>query len=316
MVVYILRRLTLLVPMLLGISVITFLVVRLLPGDIVDVMLGTDIRVTPEVSAQMRRLLGLDEPLPQQYGHWLWDALHGDLGLSFTTSKPVAEALLQRYPVTIELVALSITLAVAVGIPLGCLSAVFQDRWLDASGRLLSLVGLSMPSFWVGTLLVLVFAVQLHWLPVVGFVPLFQDPAANLRSMILPTVTLALGVMAAIVRMTRSSMLEVLYQEYIRTARSKGLKDRVVVTTHAFRNALIPTLTLIGLQVGGLLGGAVIVEEIFSLPGVGTLVINAVNNRDYPIVQGAVLFLTVNVVLVNLVVDVMYAFIDPRIRYG
>ncbi len=310
------HRLALLVPTLIGASVVTFLLVRLLPGDAVDILIGIEVKATPAVAQQIREVLGLDRPLPEQYGRWAWAVLHGDLGISISNGAPVVQELLRRVPVTLELVVLSMVITVVVGIPVGVVGALRRNRWPDEVGRLFSLLGLSLPSFWVGTLLVLLFSVWLRWLPVVGFVPLQDDLTRNLKSMMLPAATLGLALVGAMARMTRSSMLDVLHQDYVKIARAKGLHERNVVIQHALRNALIPVLTLLGVQMGVLLGGAIIVEDVFSLPGIGTLMINAVNQRDYPVIQGIVLFVTLSVILLNLVVDLGYGVLDPRIRYG
>jgi peptide/nickel transport system permease protein len=312
---YIAGRLLQMVPALVGSTLAVFLLIRLIPGDVVDVLLGTELTLTPEARVTLRKLLGLDRPIPLQYLTWVGDLLHGDLGRSLRSGQPVLQIILQRLPVTAELAFLALVLSGVLAIPLGVVSAVRRNGWMDLFARTLSLIGLSLPSFWLATMLILVASRSFKWLPGVIFVSITQNPGENLAQMALPTIALALPLMAISTRLTRSAMLEVLQQEYVRTARAKGLQERTVVYRHAFRNALIPVVTIVGIQLGYLFGGAVVIEQIFGLPGIGWMLLNGINQRDYPVVQGGILFLAVAFLFLNLVVDVLYAYLDPRIRY-
>jgi peptide/nickel transport system permease protein len=330
---YVIRRSLTIVPVLLGVSVLVFSFVHLIPGDPALTMLGE--RATPEKVAQVRARLGLDRPIWQQYLLYVGNALQGDLGVSIVRGDPVASDLLRRFPATVELAFAAIVVAVAFGIPIGVASAVWRNSVLDSLARLGALTGVSMPIFWLGLVLAWFFGVQLRILPTgfrlgsgTAFVPwtnfvildsiLQRDWATlgdALRHLILPALALTTIPLAVIARMTRASMLGVLSQEYIRTAEAKGLSRRVVVLRHALRNALLPVLTVIGLQVGRLLAGAILTETIFSWPGIGLWVYESIESRDYAIVQGVSLFIAVIVVGVNLVTDVLYAAVDPRIKY-
>ncbi|HEV8674941.1 MAG TPA: ABC transporter permease [Methylomirabilota bacterium] len=314
--VYILKRLALVGPMFLGSTVLIFVLMRLLPGDVVDQLIGVEGTLSGEARVSLRRLLGLDAPLHLQYLRWLGDLARLDLGVSLRTSQPVREALAQRLPVTIELAVLTVGLAIAVALPLGVVSALFRNRGVDSAARLFGLFGLSMPVFWLAALLILGGASFLHWLPPVVYVPFWQDPGQNLRQMAFPAIALALSLVAVVMRMTRSAMLEVLNQEYIQTARAKGAGEWAVVLRHALKNALIPVVTIVGVQFGYLLGGAVVVEQVFGLPGLGFMLLNAIYQRDYPVVQGTVVFVALFFILVNLAVDLLYGVLDPRVRYG
>jgi peptide/nickel transport system permease protein len=288
---------------------------RFLPGDVVQVMLGTEAQLGPEQRETLYRLLGLDAPVHVQYLRWLGAALTGDLGVSLRTAEPVARLIGQRLPVTLELACLATALAWLVAVPLGTLAALRRNRGWDGLAHLVGLVGLSLPNFWLATMLLLVTSLYLRWQPLGEWASPFVRPLVNLEQMLLPVLSLAAALVAVVMRMTRSSMLEVLGQDYIRTARAKGVDETRVVTRHAFTNAAIPVVTLMGLQVGYLLGGAVVVESIFGLPGLGWVILQGIYQRDYPVVQGAVLFVAVVFVLVNLAVDLGYAWLDPRIRY-
>ena len=312
---FLLRRLALLLPTLLGISVLVFLLMRLLPGDVVQVMLGTEAQLAPEQRQTLYRLLGLDAPLHVQYVRWLADVARGDLGVSLRTAEPVASVIARRLPITLELSVLAAGLSWLVAVPLGALSAVRRNGALDALAHLVGLVGLSVPNFWLATMLLLVTSLYLRWQPAGEWTGFFERPLVNLQQMCLPVLSLSAALVAVVMRMTRSSMLEVLGQDYVRTARAKGVPEGGVLARHAFKNAAIPVVTVMGVQVGYLLGGAVVVELIFGLPGIGWMVLNAIYQRDYPLVQGGVLFLAVAFVLVNLAVDMAYAWLDPRIRY-
>ena len=305
------QRLLLSVPTLLLVSMVVFSLLAVLPGDPVAAILGME--ATPEAAAALRLKLGLDDPLLVQYGRWLWAVLHGDLGRSFIDNTPVADALWQRLLVTIELAIGSFLVAVVIAVPAGILSAARPRGWANAIGTLIALFGMSVPHFWLGMLFIILFAVKLGWLPASGFVPLSVDWHANLIAMIMPMVVTGLRESAILMRMVRSSLLEVLNEDYIRTAFSKGLRDWQVVLGHALRNAMIPVVTASGLMVSGMLGGLVITESIFGIPGMGKMIVDAIFQRDYVTVQAGVLAATVMVVIVNLCVDLLYSVIDPRI---
>ena len=310
---YVVRRLIAILPVLFGISVVVFALVHLIPGDVVQVLLGTD--ATQQQVETLRRLLGLDRPLPIQFVDWFSHVVRGDLGSSLRTNRPVLPDLVARFGVTVQLTLTSMLLALVLAIPLGLASATRRGRLSDAFSRLLALLGLSIPNFWLGTMLILFASLVIGWLPPVGFVSLLDDPWLGVQTLLLPSIALGTLTSAFLMRMVRSSLLEVLHQDYIRTAYAKGLRDQTVMYTHALKNGLIPVLTVIGIQVGYLLGGAVVIEQVFSLPGLGRFLLDAIYTRDYPIVQGGVLFIALVVSLVNLLVDVLYAAVDPRIRY-
>jgi peptide/nickel transport system permease protein len=312
---YIIRRLVLLLPVLLGVSIVVFLSISLIPGDVVQVLIGAQAETTNEQIEQMRRLLGLDRPLHIRYLDWAGHVLRGDLGSSLRTGRAILPDLFSRFGVTAELAVAATFIAISIAMPLGILSAIKQDSLIDFSCRLLGLIGLSVPGFWLATMLILLVSVSLGRLPPLEFSPLWVNPLANLQIIFLPALTLGVGMAAAVMRMTRSSFLEVLRQEYIRTARAKGLREQIILARHALKNAAIPIITVVGLQIGVLLGGTVIIEEIFSLPGLGRFLLDAIYQRDYPLVQGGTLFIAFLFILVNLSVDVIYAFLDPRIRY-
>ncbi|MGH7319961.1 MAG: ABC transporter permease [Candidatus Rokuibacteriota bacterium] len=313
---YLAKRLLSLVPTLVGVSVLTFLFLRLIPGDAIAVRLGTSTVLTPEQLLELRRYLGTDQPLHVQYLTWLGSLLQGDAGYSLRTGQPVVTEIAARLPVTAELALAAALVALVLGLPLGILSALRPNTAVDLGARSFGLLGLSLPNFWLGTLFVLLFARYLRWMPNTGgYAGLTQDPGAHLRFLLFPAVTLGVAMAAVVMRTTRSAMLDVLGADYIRTARAKGLGAAAVVQRHALRNSLIVVVTILGVQVGYLLSGAVIVEEIFAVPGVGRMLLNAINQRDYALVQGAVLVVAVLFVTVNTVVDVLYACLDPRIRY-
>jgi len=313
---YIVYRFLLAVPTLVGVSILAFLTIHLIPGNIVEVMLGTRTDVTPQQIAALNRLYGINVPLWQQYATWVVNIMHSDLGFSLRTGLPVTALLGPALGVTAELTALSVLLALVLSVPVGVWSATRRNSVGDAASRTLGLLGLSLPAFWVGTLLILLASLYAPWLSAFGFVSFFQDPARNLATMILPACTLSMGLAAIIMRMTRAAMLDILRKDYLRTARAKGLSGARVVATHALRNALLPVITTVGLQIGYLLGGAVIIENVFTLPGVGRLVVQAIQQRDYPLVQSVVLVVAALAVLINLMVDLVYAWADPRIRYS
>jgi peptide/nickel transport system permease protein len=308
--------LALLVPTLLGISLLVFGLMRFLPGDVVDQMIGTEISLGPEQRATLYRLVGLDVPAHVQYLRWLGDLLRGDLGVSLRTSEPVTKLIMQRVGITAELALLSVTLSALVAIPLGILAAIRRNGPLDFLAQVVGMLGLSFPNFWLATMLLLITSVIFRWQPQLVWVSPFENPVANLQQMAMPVLALSVALMAVVMRMTRSAMLEVLGQDHVRTARAKGLHERSVLAQHGLKNAAIPIVTIVGLQVGHLLSSTVVIEQIFGLPGIGWMILNGIFQRDYPTVQGGVLFVAFAFVLVNLLVDTLYAYLDPRIRYA
>jgi len=313
MPVYVIRRLAGIVPVLVLVALGSFLLIHLVPGDPAVIMLGNE--ATPGQLETLRTQLGLDRSLPEQFVLWLGQALRGNLGESFFLGRPVTRALLERLPATMQLAVLSLVFSLLIGIPAGLLAAVRQNTWWDQIVMATAIGGISIPSFWLGLALILVFSVQLGWLPSGGYTPLWQDVGQGLRTLILPAVSLGSMQAALIARMTRSSMLDVLRQDYVRTARAKGVQDWCVIVKHALKNAMIPVITTVGTAFGVLLGGAVVVEIVFTYPGLGRLVVLAVQRRDYPLVQGALLLTSVIYVVVNLAVDLLYCVFDPRIKY-
>jgi len=309
---FLLRRLAQVVPTLFFVSILIFGLQQLLPGDPAIALAGED--RDPNVVAYLRAKFHLDEPLPVRYWYWLSGVLHGDLGDSVRIQKPVMELILEKLPVTIQLAVMAMLIALAIGITAGVISAVKKDTWLDYAANVFALWGLSTPNFWLGILLILLFAVQLGWLPASGYVSPFEDLKANLAAMIMPAFVLGNAIAAVLMRHTRSAMLQVLSSDYVRTARAKGLDERVVILKHALRNALTPIVTLGALELGTLLSGAVLTEQVFTIPGFGKLIVDAVFNRDYAVVQGVVLFTATAYITLNLLADVAYVLIDPRIR--
>jgi peptide/nickel transport system permease protein len=301
---------------LLGVSLVTFLFLRLIPGDAITARLGTSTALSAEQLARMRALFGLDQPLPVQYWNWVSSLLRGDAGYSVRSGQSVTSEIAQRLPVTIELAVAAAVIALLLGVPLGLVSAVRPRTVTDLAARGFGLLGLALPNFWLGTLAILLFARYLRWMPNTGgYVDFATDPAANLRFLIFPSVTLGVAMAAVVMRTTRSAMLDVLGADYIRTAHAKGLSAQRVLERHALKNGLIVVVTILGIQVGYLLGGAVVVEEVFSLPGLGRMLLNAINQRDYALVQAGVLVIATLFVAANTLVDVLYGFLDPRIRY-
>lgn len=310
---YILTRFVQMIPVLLGVLVAVFIMLKLTPGDPATALLG--VQATPEEVARVRHAMGLDRPWHIQFGIWFGNALQGDLGTSYISKKPVAELLLTRLPVTLELTIAAMILATLVGIPAGILSAARRYSWVDYLITSLALFGVSMPSFWFAILLILLFSLNLGWLPASGYTPWERGVWPHLRSLIMPSLALGLFLIGALVRFSRASMIETLVQDYIRTARAKGLAQSLILSRHALKNALIPTVTVLGIQFGALLGGAIIIETIFAFPGIGTMMLTAVNQRDFPVVQGATLIIAIAFTLSNLLVDVLYTWLNPRIRY-
>ena len=313
---YVVVRLYSMAVTLVGLSVLVFLMLRLVPGTVVEQLIGADAIASPAMVAELKRFFGLDQPWWQQYGRWVAALAHGDLGTSWRTGKPVVALILERLPVTIELTSLAVGFAMLLGIPAGILSATRRDQAIDNVTRVGTLLGLSVPVFWQGTMLILFFSIYLRWMPPVMWVDFFVDPGRNLTIMALPALCLGTASAANIARTTRACMLDVLRSEYIRTAAAKGLADRLVVLKHALKNALIPIVTVAGLQIGILLGGTVVVEEVFTLPGIGRLVLWSIYQRDYPLTQSTILFVAVMFMAINLAVDVLYGYLDPRIRYS
>ena len=307
MLTWVARRVLAVVPVLFGVTLAVFSMLFLVPGDPVKMMLAEFV-TTPDQIARMRAQIHLDEPVPRQYARFVGNALRGDLGTSIRSRRPVATEIGENVGSTAQLALASMAVAVAVGVPLGLVAALLRNSWLDVGAMVMALLGVSMPSFWLGLLLIFVFSLHLAWLPATG--------GGDLAHLILPSVTLGAIASALIARLTRSSMLEVLGQDYVRTARAKGLAGVSVVVRHALKNALIPVVTIFGLQFGNLLAGAVIVETVFSRPGLGRLIVGGILAKDFPLVQGTVLFVATAYVLVNVLVDVAYALVDPRIRFG
>ena len=311
---YILRRLLLVIPVLFLVTIAIFGLIHITPGDPLTAILGEE-RADAQVIAVLRERMGLDQPVPVQYLRWLGRAVQGDLGYSFHLRQQVAQAIADRLPVTVELAVLAVLLALLVAFPLGILSAVRRGSWLDLCASSMAAVGASMPAFWLGVLLILAFAVQLRLLPPYGYVRPADDLLGNLKAMILPALTLAAGYTAVLSRLVRASLLDVLNEDYVRTARSKGLPNRVVLLGHAMRSALLPIITVVGMETGRLLGGAVVTETVFALPGVGRLAVDSVVGRDLATLQGVTLFMAGALLLSNLVADLAYGLADPRITY-
>ncbi len=308
---FLIRRLLLTLPILFIVSVVCFSLINLIPGDPATVILGPE--ASEHAKEQMREQLGLNKPIVVQYVDWLGGVVHGDLGKSLVDGTPVSQLILQRLPVTLELALGTFLVSLTIAVVAGILSASKRGTWVDYVSTGFALGGISIPHFWLGMMFIIIFAVYLGWLPASGYVPFFEDPAANIAVMILPVLATGLRESAELMRMLRSSLLEELGSDYVRTAFSKGLSRRVVVIRHAVRNALIPFVTASGLQIAALLGGLVVTEQVFQLPGVGRLIVESILERDYTVVQGAVLTVTIIVILINVLVDLLYAVIDPRI---
>ena len=310
---YILRRIAFAIPTLIVVSIGIFLMVRLLPGDIIDILFGGDLSASEEVKEQAREQLGLNGSYPEQYWRWISGVLQGDFGFSLRNTEPVSNIVFEALIVTLELVVLALLIATLVGVPLGVLSAVKRDTGWDLVARVGGLVGLSVPSFWLATLLLLFTSRVFGWVPPLVYISPFDDPIGNLSQFILPAISISVFTMAIVMRMVRATMLEVLGQDYVRTARAKGVNRRTVISKHALRNALIPVVTIVGFEVGVLIGGAAIIETIFGLPGIGYVLLQAIFGRDYPVIQAMTLLIAVTFIVANLLVDLLYGVLDPRI---
>jgi len=317
---YIFRRLLSLLPILFGISLVAFLIMRFLPGDVAYIILSggshDTVSVDPQAVAELRARLGLNESLPMQYVNWLIGIFRLDFGVSLWSNQPVLNEIVNRLPLSLELALISMVIALFIAVPVGMISAVYQNSWLDYLFRSISIFGLALPVFWLGTLIILALSVWFNWVPPLGYVKFSQNPWANLQQMIWPAIVIGYANGAVISRMMRSSMLEVMREDYIRTAWAKGLDGRSVIFIHALRNAAVPVLTMTGAEFGFLIGGMVVMETIFTLPGIGRFLVDSILHRDYPVVQAIVLVLGLLFVLLNLFVDILVGFIDPRIRQG
>ena len=314
---YLTKRLLLIIPTLSGVAAVVFVIMRVIPGDVTLLILGGDQtgRIDPQQLAAMRHQLGLDQPIPVQFAQWLWDVLRLDFGKSLWTGQPVIEEVLIRLPLSLEVAILATIVSVLLAIPLGMLAAVRQDTWVDYVIRVVSIGGQAIPSFWVGILVILFLVIYFGWGPPLEFTPPWVDPWANFQQLVWPVVTVGYRYAAVTTRMTRSTVLEVLREDYIRTAWAKGLRERAVVIRHALKNAMLPVITLIGTEFAFLIGGLVVTETVFTLNGVGRFVVDAVAHRDYPVVQALVFLIAFCFVVVNLLIDLAYAWLDPRIRY-
>jgi peptide/nickel transport system permease protein len=311
---YVLRRLILLLPTLALISLLVFSIIRLLPGDIVTLMMSEQGYAGDK--AKLEQMLGLDQPFYRQYVSYIGKALQGDLGVSLWTKEPVLDEILRRLPVSLELAVLAMFFGLLIAVPAGIFSAVRQDTWLDYLFRTSAIGGLSVPGFWMATIVIVSASIWWQWVPPMRYTPLARDPVKNLSQLLLPALILGFALSASVMRMTRSMVLEVLREDYVRTAWAKGLSESVVIARHVLKNAMIPVVTVMGLQLSTLLGGTVIMESIFVLPGMGKFLLDAITWRDYPVIQGINLFLATSIVLLNLMIDVVYGFLDPRIRFG
>lgn len=316
MTLYIVKRLLLMIPTVFLVVTATFALMHIVPGDAVLAQIEEGTNLRPEQLAQMRERLGLDKPFYVQYGDWIWGLLHFDAGVSLFTGRPVIDQLMRAIPISIELIIFSQILSIAVAIPIGVLSAIRQDTWLDYLLRTTSIGMLAAPSFWIATLVIVLGAYWFLWSPPIGYMPFWEDPVTNLKQLFLPSAIIGLAGSATKMRMTRSTVLEVLRQDYVRTAQAKGLSETVVLVRHVLKNALIPVITIWGASVAGLVNGSIIIENIFGLPGVGRSMITAINNSDMTQLQINVLFYATVIMVINLIVDISYTWFDPRVRYG
>lgn len=315
---YIGKRLLLFIPTFILVTGLVFIVLRLVPGDPAIMLLGGsegEEEYTQEALAAKQAELGTDRPIAVQYGKWIWNMLHLDFGTSYFSNKPVYQRVSKKFPVTLELTVIAMLLGSAAAVPLGVISAIKQDTLADYAGRIITIAGIALPNFWIAIMIIFLLVLWFDWLPPRGYVNLWDDPVTNLQQVIFPAIALGFSNMAFIGRVTRSSMLEVLREDYIRTARSKGLREQVVVFRHALRNALMPVATVAGYDLGRLIGGTVIIEVIFSVPGLGRLLIDAVLRRDFPMIQSIIVLIIVFVLVLNMILDLLYAWLNPRIRY-
>jgi peptide/nickel transport system permease protein len=316
MLAYLVNRVLLMIPTLLGVAVLTFFMLRVVPGDIVEVKLrGDGGNVTQDVIEQERKRLGLDRPLIVQFGDWMTGLVTFDMGTSMWTGRPVAEEIAIRLELSLQVAVMATLIAIAIAIPLGTLSALFNNTWIDYVIRVITIAGLAMPSFWLGMLIILSLLFFFNWLPPITYTPFYVDPLANASQLIWPALAVGYRYAAVVARMVRSSIIEVMREDYIRTARAKGVFERLVVMRHAMRNALLPAITVIGLEFAFLIGGLVVTEQVFNLNGIGRLFVQAVSRNDFTLIQGMVMLIAVMFILTNLVVDLLYAALDPRIRY-
>jgi peptide/nickel transport system permease protein len=311
MISFLIRRFLQLIPVLLVMSVIVFSTTLMLPGDPAISILGEG--ATVEERQTVRERLGLDQPIPVQFVNWLGRAVTGDLGRSIKTRQPVVEMLADRVPVTLQLALGAMALSLIIGVPLGTIAALYRGRWIDSTVSVVAMSGMAIPYFWIGILLIMFFSITLRWLPPSGYVPLWVDPLTSLKLMIMPTITIGTAQAALVMRQTRAAMLGVLSQDFIRTARAKGAGEFRVIAGHALRNAMVPVVTVVGLQLGTLIGGAVVTETVFSLPGLGRMIVDAIFERDFTVVQGAILTIVVSVLLVNILIDILYFLLDRRV---
>jgi peptide/nickel transport system permease protein len=312
---YIFYRILTLIPVLLGVSFLVFSLFWIVPGDIVDIMIGDEEFGNPEAEKALRKTMNLDKPFYIQYGMWLWRVLHGDLGESFVSGTKVTDEIILRLPVNMEMISIAMFFVIIIGIPIGILSAYKQFSLFDHIVRFLTTLGYCVPNFWAAAIMVLLGSLYFKWLPVLEYVPFSENPLANIKSMLIPGFVLALSSMALIARMSRSTALDTLRQDYVRTARAKGASEEVVLFVHVLKNSLIPVVTILGFRIAGMIGGFVLTENIFVLPGMGSMILLAIQQRDLITVTGGVLFLAVAFVVANLLVDIIYSFLDPRIRY-
>ncbi len=312
---YIANRLLGLIPVLIGVSLLVFLSVWVIPGDVVDVMMGDEMAHSAAAIERLRAQMNLDEPIHIRYLTWIGNVLQGDLGVSLISGEPVLDQILRRAPVNFQLMLMAMFFIIVIGIPLGTLAAYKQFTWIDNTIRIGAIFGYVIPNFWLATIAVLIVSLYFPRSGVLHYVPFSEDPIANIRGLLLPGLVLSLTTVTYIVRLTRATVLDALRQDYVRTARAKGLSERIVLTVHVISNSMIPVATVLGIQVGVLIGGLVLTEEVFMLPGIGRMILLSIESRDFMVLAGSILFVAVIFVLVNLIIDILYAFLDPRIRY-
>jgi len=312
---YIYQRLLILIPVLLGVSFLIFSLFWIVPGDVVDMMIGDAAFGEPGIEEQLRKAWNLDKPFHIQYGMWLWKALQGDLGVSFVSGHKVEEEILSRVPVNIEMISVAMAFVIIMGIPIGIMSAYRQYSMFDHIVRFFATLGYAIPNFWAAMIVVLLGSLYFRWLPILNYVPFSEDPLGNIKCMLVPGLVLGLSTLALTMRMSRSTALDTLRQDYVRTARAKGASEKVVLFVHVLKNSLIPVVTILGFQIGAMVSGFVLTEQIFVLPGVGSMLLLAIEQRDLATITGCILFVAVIYVLMNLIVDITYCFLDPRIRY-